>query len=64
MLLYLVKYSRPDIANPVRELSKVLDGSTDASFKEMLRVIKYVLDTKNMGLKIELTQPRKEAGEP
>ena len=53
MLLYLVKYSRPDIANAVRELSKVLDGSTEASFKEMLRVIKYVLDTKEMGLRIE-----------
>ena len=53
MLLYLVKHSRPDIANAVRELSKVLDSATDASFKEMLRVIKYVLDTKNMGLKIE-----------
>ena len=52
MLLYLVKHSRPDIANCVRELSKVLDGSTEASYKEMLRVIKYVLDTKAMGLKI------------
>ena len=52
MLLYLVKHSRPDIANSVRELSKVLDGSTSHSFKEMLRVIKYVLDTKNLGLKI------------
>ena len=47
MLLYLTKHSRPDIANPVRELSKVLDGATAESFKEMLRVIKYVLDTRN-----------------
>ena len=52
MLLYLVKHSRPDIANCVRELSKVLHGSTEASYKEMLRVIKYVLDIKAMGLKI------------
>ena len=52
VLLYLVKHSRPDIANCVRELSKVLDGSTVASYKEMLRVIKYVLDTKAMGKKI------------
>ena len=57
MLLYLVKYSRPDISNAVRELSKVLDGSTETSYKEMLRVIKYVLDTKDMGLKIEPTLP-------
>ena len=28
MLLYLVKHSRPDIANATRELSKVLDGAT------------------------------------
>ena len=53
MLLYLVKHSRPDIANCVRELSKVLDGATQGSYKEMLRVIKYVLDTKTLGLKIE-----------
>ena len=53
MLLYLVEHSRPDIANCVRELSKVLDGTTDCAFNEMLRIIQYVLDTKNLGLKIE-----------
>ena len=58
MLLWLVKHSRPDIANCVRELSKVLDGTTEAAYKEMLRVIKYVLDTKNLGLKIEPTEGR------
>jgi hypothetical protein len=26
-LLYLVKLSSPDISNPVREISKVMDGS-------------------------------------
>jgi hypothetical protein len=30
MLLYLVKHSRPNLANAVRELSKVLDGATEA----------------------------------
>ena len=34
MLLYLVKNSRPDIANSVREFSKVLDGETQEAFKE------------------------------
>lgn len=52
-LLYLVKYSRPDIANPTRELSKVMDGANMSAFKEMKRIIKFVLDTKYMGLKIE-----------
>ena len=50
-LLYLVKHSRPDIANPVRELSKVMDGASAGQLKELYRVIKYVLDTKNYGLK-------------
>jgi hypothetical protein len=34
MLLYLVKHSRPDIANPVREFSKVLDDTTLAAMEE------------------------------
>ena len=53
MLLYLVKHSRPDIANPVRELSKVLDRPNEAALKEMKRITKFVLDTANHGLKIE-----------
>jgi hypothetical protein len=53
MLLYLVKQSRPDIANVVRELSKCMDGATPAANKELKRVIKFVLDTRNYGLKIE-----------
>jgi hypothetical protein len=30
ILMYLVKHSRPDIANATRELTKVLDGATEA----------------------------------
>ena len=52
-LLYLVKHSRPDIANVVRELSKVLDCPTQAAFNEMKRAIKFVLDTEDYGLRIE-----------
>ena len=59
MLLYLVKHSRPDIANAVQELSKVLDGVSPAALKDMHRVIKYVLDTKNLGLKIDLNSFKK-----
>jgi hypothetical protein len=40
MLLYLIKHSRRDISNAVRELTKCLDGATPEAFKEMLRVIK------------------------
>jgi hypothetical protein len=35
MLLYLVKHLRPDIANVIRELSKMMDGATPAAFKEL-----------------------------
>ena len=55
MLLYLVKYSRPDIANAVRELSKALDSPSYGAYKEMLRVVKFVLDTKNLGIKMAPT---------
>ena len=47
LLLYLVKFSRPDISNAVRELSNVMDGATIGNMKSMLRTIKYVLDTRN-----------------
>ncbi len=52
MLLYLVKHSRPEISNAVRELSKVGDGATQAHWKALMRTIKFVLDTRKIGLKI------------
>jgi hypothetical protein len=56
MLLYLVKHSRPDIANSVRELSKVADDLTSAHWKAMTRLMKYVVNTESLGLKLK---PRK-----
>ncbi len=53
MLLYLVKHSRPDILNAVRELTKCMDKASPEAFKEMLRVVKFVLDTRTMGLRLE-----------
>ncbi len=55
MLLYLVKHSRPDIANAVRECTKVLDGVTMYKYHEMLSIIKYMIDTKDFGLRIDPT---------
>ena len=54
-LLYLTKHSSPDIANAVCEISKSMDGASKLLFREMLRVIKFVLDTKDLGLKMEPT---------
>lgn len=50
MLLYLIKHSRPEISNAVRELAKVMDGATEAHMKNLFRTIKYVIDTKNVVL--------------
>lgn len=52
MLLYLIKYTRPDIANAVREHSKMMDKATPLHYKSLLRLIKYVLDTKEKGLRM------------
>ena len=51
-LLYLTKHSRPDITNPVRELSKSMDGASMAHVIEMYRVINFLLETKTLGLRM------------
>ena len=53
-LLYLTKHSRPDICNPVRELSKTMDAPAPVHLKEMYKVIRHVLSAKGYGLKFEL----------
>ena len=55
MLMFLVKYSRPDLANSVRELSKANDGATEKHYRGLLRTVKYVMDTRNQALKYENT---------
>ena len=50
--MYLTKYSRPDITNAVRELSKSMDGASKLQLQELRRVAKFVLDTKHLGLHI------------
>jgi cytochrome oxidase Cu insertion factor (SCO1/SenC/PrrC family) len=52
MLLYLTKYSCPDLCNVVGELAKCMDKATKGTYLEMLRVVKFVLDTKNFCLLI------------
>ena len=53
MLTYLTKYSSPDISNAVRELTKYMHKSTPMPYKEMLRVVNFVLDTRDLGLKLQ-----------
>ena len=40
-LLYLTKHSRPDICNPVKELSKTMDAPAPVHLKEMYKVIRF-----------------------
>ena len=53
-LLYLTKHGRPDICNPVRELSKTMDAPVPVHLKEIYKLIRFVLSTRDYGLKFEL----------
>ena len=55
-LLYLLKHSRPELSNSVRELSKVMDGANKAHQKALYRVMKFVDATKNRKLVLAPTQ--------
>ena len=55
-ILYLTKHSRPDICNPVSELSKTMDVPAPVYLKEMYKVNRHVLSTKGYGLEFELTK--------
>ena len=50
ILLYLVKHTRPDLANATKELSKAMDIAKYLHWKELLRVIVYALKTQEMGI--------------
>ena len=50
MLLYLIKFSRPDIAYATRELTMVMDGAEEKHYRDMLQLIMFVVDTKDKGL--------------
>jgi hypothetical protein len=57
ILLYLIKYSRPDISNVVHELAKCMDKATPESIKEMKHVMRFIAGTKDYGLKIAPKNP-------
>ena len=57
-LLYLTNHCRPDISNPVRELSKTIDAPAPAHLKEMYKLIRFVLSTNDYGLKFKLIKSK------
>ena len=48
-MLHLMRWSRPDIWNSVRELSRRIVNSNYNHMKAMIRVMKYCIDTRNKG---------------
>ena len=46
-LLHLMRLSRPDTLNAVREMSKFMGGANQAHNKAMHRILKYCADTPN-----------------
>ena len=53
-MLYLAKYTRPDIANSVRDHSKMMDGATEQHYQSLLKLIKYVINTKDKMFKMKV----------
>lgn len=41
-ILYITSHKSPYLINPVRGLSKVVTGSTEHSYKQMILLIKYL----------------------
>ena len=52
-LLHMMKWSRPEISNAVRELSRFMKAATLAHMKAMKRVMSYIIATPERGLLLE-----------
>jgi hypothetical protein len=59
MILYLIKHSIPDLSNIIREFSMCMDGENLETYKEVIRLIRLVLDTRDTCLKLN---PNLEGG--
>ncbi|KAL7457138.1 hypothetical protein ACHAWC_008616 [Mediolabrus comicus] len=62
LLNYLVKLTRPDIANPVRNVAKGLASPGPLALKEALRISKFTLDTDSYGLLLRLDTRNRNNG--
>ena len=60
LMLFVIKFSCPDISNAVRELAKVSDGAAQEYFKQMLRTVKFVLDTCQKTLRFKPKESKKD----
>ena len=52
-LMYLIKHSRPDIANALCEVSKNMDRENQEHLMELYKAVSFVLGTKDRGLALQ-----------
>ncbi|KAL7428455.1 hypothetical protein ACHAXM_001277, partial [Skeletonema potamos] len=62
LLNYIVKLTRPDLANPTRNLAKGLAAPGPSAWKEAMRVIKFTLDTADYGLLLNIDRKNRDSG--
>jgi hypothetical protein len=55
-LIHLVRWTRPECWNPVRDLTRYMTAANGAHITAMHRVMKYLVSTKEKGLYIEPTK--------
>jgi len=59
-LLHLMHWSRPDVLNPVRDLSRDMQVASKATMTGMHTAMNFIIATKDLGLKLS---PRQELDE-
>ena len=52
-LVYLARWTRPDVLNSVRELARQNKAPTEVHFEAMLKCMKYCISTPDLGLKLK-----------
>ena len=58
----MTKHSRPDICNPVRELSKAMDAPVPVHLKEMYKLIRFCIIHKGFWIKIQIDEEHEKVG--
>jgi hypothetical protein len=54
--MHMMQYSRPDTYNDVRDLARHMKCATQVHYDALLRMMKYVDDTSDRGLVLNLTR--------
>ena len=56
-LVYLARWSRPDILNAVREVARQNQAPRDTHYEAMLKIMKYCVSTPDLGLRLHVNRP-------